>query len=159
MLNMMNETIIDFDFLLCYAKYVTKKNEKPINTGRVITPVGHPNPPESHEVDAAMILARHFKCKVRFLEPIDDYKRKTADIVMHDIQWEIKSPIGASKSTIENQFRRASKQAKNIIVDTRRTLLDDEKIEKSIIRETKKHSAIRRVILINKHGKVVELSI
>ena len=138
---------------------MSKKKDRKLNLGQVIIPLGHPNPPEPHELDAAFILARHFRCTVEFLVPIDDYKRKTADIVMFGTQWEMKSPTGASKATIENQFRRASKQSKNIIVDTRRTTLEDKEIEKSIVRETKKHSAIKKVILINKSEKVVEMSL
>jgi hypothetical protein len=134
-----------------------KKKRKQKNPGQVIIPVGHPNPPEPHEVDTAMILARHFQCTVEFLVPVDDYKRKSADIVMLGSEWEIKSPTGASRSTIEKTFRRASKQAKYVVVDSRRTPLDDSEINKSIFRETARHSAIKRVILINKLSEVVEM--
>ncbi|MCL2427541.1 MAG: hypothetical protein FWD05_14540 [Oscillospiraceae bacterium] len=136
-----------------------KQKRKNIDISQVIIPVGHPNPPEPHEIDAASILARHYQCTVNFLIPVEDYKRKSADMVMFGVQWEMKSPIGASKSTIENQFRRASKQSKNIVIDTRRTSLNDEDIKKAIIRETKKHSSVKRVILIDKSKKVVEISI
>ena len=111
---------------------MAKKKLKQNNPGQVIIPVNHPSPPEQHEIDAAWILARHFQCAVEFLTPVDDYKRKTADIVMLGIQWEMKSPIGASKSTIGNQFSIAKKQSRNIIIDTRRTAIEYEKIEKVI---------------------------
>jgi hypothetical protein len=139
-----------------------KRNvEKPkiVNPGQVVIPAGHPNPPEPHEISTAWILARHYHASVQFLIPVDDYKRKSADIVMLGVEWEMKSPVGASKSTIENQFRRASKQARNIIIDTRRTSLDDGEIEKAVIRETKRHSTVRRVILVDKSEKIVEMSI
>ena len=82
-----------------------KKNHRKINLGQVIIPAGHPNPPEPHEVEVAYILARYYHVTVEFLIPVDDYKRKSADIVMLGVEWEIKSPHGASKSTIGNQFR------------------------------------------------------
>jgi len=134
-----------------------KKKKKQINTGQVIIPVGHPNPPEAHEVDAAYLLACHFNCKVEFLLPTDDYKRKTADIVMLGTLWEMKSPIGASKSTISNQFKVASKQARNIIIDTRRTALSYEQIEKNVLNEFKMRSKTKRVLLINKFEKIIEI--
>ena len=137
--------------------FMSKKNKK--NRSKVVIPLGHPNPPEQHEIDAAFILARHYNTKVEFIIPIYDYMRKSADIIMSGVEWEMKSPTGASKATIENQFRRASKQSKNIVIDTRRTKLDDSEIEKAIIREMKKPSAIKRIILINKLGKIVALSI
>ncbi|MCL2437081.1 MAG: hypothetical protein FWD00_03475 [Clostridiales bacterium] len=112
-----------------------KKKTKQLNLGQVIIPVGHPNPPEPHEVDAAYILAYHYQSAVEFLIPIDDYKRKSADILMLGVKWEIKCPKGTSKATIKNQFQRASKQARNIIIDTRRTKLKYENIEKSVLFE------------------------
>ena len=134
-----------------------KKSRKKVNPGQVIIPAGHPNPPESHEVDVAFILARHYRETVEFLIPVDDYKRKSADIIMLGVEWEIKSPHGASKSTIGNQFRFASKQSKNIIIDTRRTKLEYESIVSKVLFEIKKRPAIKKVILIDKFEKVIEI--
>jgi len=122
---------------------------------KVTIPLGHPNPPESHEVDAAFILARHFNCEVIFIIPKVDYKRKTPDIIMNGVEWEMKSPIGASRATIENQFRRASQQSKNIIIDTRRSSLAFEVYIKSVAFEMKKRRYIKNVLLIDKYGEVV----
>ena len=132
-----------------------KKKSKRDNLAQVIIPLGHPNPPEPHEVDAAMILARHYQTSVEFLIPVDDYKRKSPDIVMLGVQWEIKSPKGISKVTIKNQFQRASKQARNIVIDTRRTKLKYESIEKSVLFEMEKRSYIKRVILIDNRKNVI----
>ena len=104
-----------------------------------------------------MILARHYQSTVEFLIPVDDYKRKSADIVMLNVEWEIKSPIGKSVYTIQEQFRRASKQAKNIIIDSRRTKLKFKDIEKSVHFELKKRPYINKVILIDKSEKIIEI--
>jgi len=132
------------------------KKRKQTNPGQVIIPVNHPNPPEQHEIDAAIVLARHYRCNVEFLIPIDDYKRKTADVIMFGVEWEMKSPTGKSKYNIQDQFRRASKKAKNIVIDARRTKLRDELIEKAIVFELKKRPYLNKVILINKNEKVLE---
>jgi len=136
-----------------------KKKGKNLNPGQVIIPVGHPNPPEPHEVNAAFILARHFRCTIEFLVPIDDYKRKSADIVMLGVVWEIKCPIGVSKSTIRNQFRRASRQSKSIIIDARRTKLEKKNIEKEVLYQIKERPYIKKIILIDKFEKVIEIQI
>ncbi|MCL1804546.1 MAG: hypothetical protein FWG28_00845 [Clostridiales bacterium] len=136
---------------------MARKKRKQQNPGKVIIPVGHPNPPEPHEVDAAMVLARHYQTTVEFLVPVDDYKRKSADIVMLGVEWEIKCPIGKSRYTIQEQFRRASKQSKYIIIDSRRTKLNDDDIEKSILHEIRKRPSIKRVLLVDKLEKVVEI--
>jgi len=64
-----------------------------------------------------IVLERHYNRAVDFLCPVDDYKRKTPDIVMNGQLWEIKSPIRKSKNTIKRQIKRAVKQSCNIIVD------------------------------------------
>jgi len=133
------------------------KKRRQSNLANVNIPLGHPNPPEPHEVDAAMILALHYQTAVEFLVPVDDYKRKSADIVMLGIEWEIKSPTGKSRFTVQEQFRRASKQAKNIIIDTRRTKLNYESIEKSVLFEMKKRPYIKIVIMIDKRKNVVAI--
>ena len=134
-----------------------KKKHKQSNGGKIIIPVGNPNPPEQHEIDIAVLLAQHYRTVVEFLIPIDDYMRKTADIKMLGDEWEIKSPIGGSKTTIGAQLRRASRQSGNIVLDTRRTRLKYEAIEKQVIVETKQRVLINRVILIDKFGKIIEI--
>jgi len=134
---------------------MSNRKRKQKNPGQVIFPVNHPNPPEQHEVDVAHILARHYRTTVKFLVPIDDYKRKSADIVMNSVAWEIKCPTGNSKATIGNQFRRANRQSKNIVIDTRRTKLIFDEIEKMVQRELKKRPSIKKVIIIDKFEKIV----
>jgi len=134
-----------------------RKKRKQKSLGQVIIPLGHPNPPEPHEVDSAMILARHYQTTVEFIVPVDDYKRKSADIVMHDVEWEIKCPHGSSKSTIGNQFRNASRQSKSIIIDTRWTKLDFEVVQNRVINEAKRRTAVKKVILIDNLEKVIEI--
>ena len=134
-----------------------KEKEKQLNLGQVLIPAGHPNPPEQHEVDAAIILACHYQTTVKFIVPIDDYKRKSADILMLGAAWEIKCPIGDSKSTIRNQFRRASRQSKNIIIDMRRTKLKQNNIEKEVFFQIGERPYIKKVILIDKSEKVIEI--
>jgi len=136
---------------------MSKKKRKQQNPGQVIFPVNHTNPPEQHEVDVAHILARHYRTTVEFLVPIDDYKRKSADIVMSGVAWEIKCPTGNSRATIGNQFRRANRQSKNIIIDTRRTKLMFDEIEKTVHQEMKKRPSIKKVIIIDKFEKIVEI--
>ena len=136
---------------------MVKKNSKQSNHSQVIIPVCHPNPPELHEVNVAEILAQHYQTVVQFLIPVDDYMRKSADIVMMGVEWEIKCPRGASRSTISNQLRWATKQSKNIIIDTRYTKLEYDRIEKKVQLEANKKSTIKKALLINKFGKVVEI--
>ena len=45
------------------------------------------------ELEAASILADYYKTNIRVLSPSKDYKVKTADFVINDINYELKSPI------------------------------------------------------------------
>ena len=68
-----------------------------------------------------------------------------------------KCPMGESKSTIRNQFRRASKQSKYIIIDTRRTKLKYGDIEREVLLQIKERPYIKKVILIDKSEKILEI--
>ena len=133
-----------------------KKGFEP-NPGKVIIPGGLPHSPEQHELAAAYALARHYRTTVEFIIPVDDYLRKSADIVMLGVEWEIKCPTGKSKSTIRNQFWRASNQSKNIVIDTRRTKLKYKSIETDVLFQIKERPYIKKVILISKTEKIIEI--
>ena len=126
---------------------------------KVIVPIQHPNPPEPHEIEVAHILAKHYNCTVEFLIPIDDYKRKTPDIVMLGRPWEIKSPTGDSrKYMVKYQFARASKQhARSLIFDGRRTKLPDDFLLEQVRKELAIRRRTREVIYITKSSKIIEL--
>ena len=123
----------------------------------VIIPTDLVNPIESHEIEAAWILARHYNVIVEFLKPIDGYKVKTADFVMDGIIWELKSPIGKSKNTIEYTLRRAGKQSRFLVFDGRRAQLSDEFMVQKIHYELSKRRSIKKVIFINKNQEVLEI--
>jgi hypothetical protein len=133
------------------------KKYKAFHPGQVVIPAGHPNPPEPHEVAIAWILARRYRCTIEFLIPVDDYRRKTPDIVMHGIEWEIKSPTGKAKNTIERQLKRASKQSGYMVFDGRRTPIPDVDIKDGILSELKKRTSIKKLIFITKSAAVVEI--
>jgi len=138
---------------------MSKKKHKQPNKGQVIIPAGHPNPPDSYEFDVAMILACHYQTTVEFLVPVDDYKRKTADITMLGVEWEIKCPTGNSKSTIGNQLRWAAKQANHIVIDTRHTKLQYEGIEKKVQFEVNSKASIKKAILINLNSRIFSIHV
>ena len=80
--------------------------------------------PKEHELSAALILAYHFKSDVIFLRP---ERKKTPDIDINGVKWEIKSPRGNGKKTIDNNLRTARKQSYNIVLDLRRVKLHQNK--------------------------------
>lgn len=127
------------------------------NTSAVIISSGITPKPEEHEISAAWLLAKHYNCRVEFLKPLDGYKRKTPDFVMNALQWELKSPKGTSNRTIKDTLSNAKTQSPNIIIDTRRTRLDDAYIESELRKQVNIKRSIYRLLMINKQGKIIEI--
>lgn len=123
----------------------------------VIIPENLASLPEKHEIEIAWILARHYKFVVEFLKPTDSYKSKTPDVVMDGVMWEFKSPLGSSrKHTVQYQLRIALRQSRNIVLDGRRTKLDDGFIINQLRLEIRRHNRIKSVLFITKSNKIIE---
>jgi hypothetical protein len=118
----------------------------------VIIPQGISPLPERFELSAADILLGFFESDITFLPATS---QKTPDIMVNNIRWEIKSPLGKGKHTIEHQFQRAAKQSKSIVIDARRCKIHIAKIRSQVKYQTDKRQYIKRVLLIEKTGKVV----
>lgn len=111
--------------------------------------------PKDHELSAALILAYHFKTDVIFLRP---ETKKTPDIDINGTKWEIKSPKGDSKKTIENNLRTARKQSENIVIDLARSKMHNLRAvarAKFYIR-TEAHN-IKRLKIITKTQKIIDI--
>jgi hypothetical protein len=78
--------------------------------------------------------------------------------MIEGVVWEVKSPTGSSKYTIQNQFKRAAKQSQNLILDSRRLKLHDKYIEKEVDKQMSLRRSIRKLKLIKKNGSIIDLS-
>ena len=80
------------------------------------------------------------------------------DIMMSGIPWEIKSPNGKGKNTIKHILQKAKHQSDSIIVDLRRSQLDED----LIITELKHHyqlsKRLRRMKIITKNDEILDFS-
>lgn len=92
-----------------------------------------------------------------FLAPSRTVKGKTPDVQIDGVLWEIKSPTGSSKRTLDNITRRASKQSGNIIIDTRRTTLSDEFIISQLKNNQNILHGIRRIKVVNKKAILLDI--
>lgn len=110
--------------------------------------------PKNHEFAAATIMARHFKADVIFLRPT---RYKTPDFKIKDHVWELKSPMGGSARTIENNMRSARSQSKNIIIDLVRIKLHQNRAIAHTNYFLSKPNQFRRVLIITKDKRVIEI--
>ncbi len=111
--------------------------------------------PKDHEMSAALILASHyFKTDIVFLRP---QANRTPDIEVNGVRWEIKSPMGNGKKTIDNNFRMARKQSRNIVIDLRRIKMHQSKANARIRFFLSTPHRFKRVIVIAKDQKIVDI--
>lgn len=129
---------------------------KKSGTGTVTIPEGLDIEP--HEVSTGISLSR-LGHSVRFRTIDYSEGAKNPDIVLDEKEiWEFKAPKGSSKnSTIDSQFKRGKKQAKNLVIDLARCGLDDDFATNQIIRRFYGQMSIEKVIIIDKTGAATYL--
>lgn len=111
-------------------------------------------PPEKHEYETAKYFAdRGFN--VVFLGPHYMVGINNPDFEMVDKIWETKSPIKYSKSSFEDNLRKAVKQSKHIIFDLRRLNDNDETKYLREIRKRKKSHKIKTLLVITRDGRLL----
>ena len=113
--------------------------------------------PRPHEKKVAQIIADYFKSDIIFLRRISS---KTPDlyILKTNIRWELKSPQGGGKHTIQNNLRATNGQSENVILDLSRAKLSDRQgisRTKEFIR--KEHSRIKHLKLLTKDGHIIDI--
>jgi hypothetical protein len=113
--------------------------------------------PEAHELMTAQILASQ-GWKVQFIVPDRLNGRRTPDVLINGVQWEMKCPTGASKSTVQAQLKRALRQSPNIIFDSIRTKLSDDYIQAELRRNLRLSRSIKRLIFISKRREFIEIT-
>ena len=121
---------------------------------RVILPRGPKPILASYELTAAELLKTYFESDIEFIERNN---RKTPDFKIGDLYWELKSPTGKGKFNVQHQLKAAAKQSENVIFDARRSKMHIVKIRGGIQHFLRHSKAIKRIILIEKTGKIVEL--
>ena len=110
---------------------------------------------EKHEKDTINIFVRsgHF---IEVIPPSNSPHIKTPDFTMDGISWEMKSPQGKSKNTLEHIFKRAKKQSENIIIDLTHSKISEEVAIKEIERRFIQTSSCRRLKIITCTKKVLD---
>lgn len=123
-----------------------------VKPGRVVVPADMANPPKAHELETARLLSA-YGVDVEFLKEVYADGKSNPDVRMLGGIWEFKAPEGASESnTISSQFKRARKQSRHLVLDLRRTPLDDELAMGQAVRRFRGQTKILDLIIIDKHG-------
>ena len=80
------------------------------------------------------------------------------DILLnHDHSWEIKAPKGSSKNTMSNNFIRAKKQSKNIIIDLARYGEPDAVGIREAKSQFRQRKRFKRLKIITKKKEIIDI--
>lgn len=110
----------------------------------------------AHEQRSADFLAR-LGYDVNFIAPERSPGSKTADMRMDGDVWELKCPTGNSSRTIENILRDGAKQARNVVLDLRRTRRSDAQCIAEARGRLKHVKSLRKIFVITKTSDLVRL--
>lgn len=111
--------------------------------------------PAEYEISAAMLIAEYFKSDVIFIKRSKN--SKTADFQINNKIWELKSPIGDGKRTIQNNLRKADKQSSNIILDLRRCRMHSTQAMSRVKFELFRANKINHLVVIQKNKNIIAL--
>ena len=114
-------------------------------------------PPERkiwpHEMRVAKILAS----AGHYIEFLEEGALPSADIKIDGIEYEIKSPKTMSSNTLEHLLKRGLKQCINLIIDTSRTKMQDDKMRVFLIKQMRTTKQIKKMLMITKRGQIVDI--
>ena len=121
---------------------------------KIIVEANFSDPPKSYEFAAATIMAKYFGSDVIFIRSANF---RTPDFAINNLKWELKSPMGSSARTIENNMRTARKQSENIVIDLSRIKLHQQRAISRVNFFLSKPNQFKRVLVITKTRKVIEI--
>jgi len=110
---------------------------------------------EKHE-NATVVFLTSKGFNVELISPV--LERKTPDIKMKKLFWEIKRPTANSKYTIQHAFKSALKQSPNIIFDLRSSKLHQEQALNRLKREFELSKGVKRLKVILKSQRIVDFT-
>lgn len=122
--------------------------------GKIIIPAGRA--PWAHEMRVAEVLA----AAEHVVEFLPERMVKTADILVDGVEFEIKSPLTNKVNTLEHNLKRALKQSSNIIIDISRMdgrKMPEAKVKSFLLLKCKQHPQIKRMLLITKAKRIVDI--
>lgn len=114
---------------------------------------------ESHEKKTVFYLAR-YGFNIEVLMPSNMPGTNNPDLLMMGTFWEMKAPISSKKSSISDNFFKAVKQSGGKTVFDLRNIKKKEDVieaEKNIMELFKETRGMRRIILIKKSGKTIDI--
>ena len=110
---------------------------------------------EKHEYDTVLFLTT-LGYDIELIPPSHIPNIRTPDFKMNGLKWEMKSPKGRSRSTLEHAFQTAMKQSVNIVFDIRRIQMPNDKAVATLERLFSYSKSVKHLLVISKERKLLE---
>lgn len=109
--------------------------------------------PWSHELRTAKILA----LAGHYVEFLPESSLHTPDIRLDGVEYEIKSPETEKTSSLEQSIRTALKQCQNIIIDSSRMKMHDNRVRNFLIKKCREQKQIKKMLFVTKRGEIIDI--
>lgn len=119
---------------------------------RVIVPMALSPKPTDREMAIAYVMAEFFQKDVYFVVRAG---HRTADYFIDRRYWELKSPTGDGKRTIQHALQKAARQSENVIIDLYWLKMGYTRAINRIAYEAKFIPKIKRLVVVSRTGKVL----
>ena len=118
--------------------------------GVYIAPGRNPWP---HELRTAKILA----LAGHYVEFLPEGNLHSPDIRLDGVEYEIKSPETEKTSSLEQSIRTALKQCSNIIIDSSRMKMHDNRVRGFLVKKCREQKQIKKMLFITKRGEIIDI--
>ena len=110
----------------------------------------------AHEYATASYLTL-FGIDIDFLKQTNTVGTRNADFMIFGTIWESKSPDGRSRNAIERNIKNSGHQAENLVLDLRRFGMKGDQSEAEAIKQFTLSRNTRRMLLITKDGRLLDI--
>lgn len=110
---------------------------------------------EKHENDT-IVFFTELGYNVTLIPPSHVPGIHTPDFKMNGLEWEMKSPKGRTRSTLEHAFQAALKQSRNLVFDLRRVQMPNDKAIMILEQLFNYSKSIKRLLIISKNRELLD---
>ena len=118
--------------------------------GVYIAPGRNPWP---HELRTAKVLA----LAGYYVEFLPESNLHSPDIRLDGVEYEMKSPETEKTSSLEQTIRTALKQCPNIIIDSSRMKMCDDRVQRFLVKKCREQKQIKKMLFITKRGGIIDI--
>lgn len=107
--------------------------------------------PHERRVANVLALAGHY------VEFLPEGNLHAPDVKVDGIEYEIKSPETEKTASLEQSIRTALKQCSNIIIDSSRMKMRDDRARRFLVKKCREQKQIKKMVFITKRGEIIDI--